>query len=620
MNYKFNKNNSFFGVWVLLIALIAINFVANKFFFRLDMTEENLYTLSDGTKKIIREIDDLTTIKFFFSTENNSIPQSYRLYAKRVTEILEEYVALNSANLKLEILDPKPDSDEELAASGYKISGADLGSAYKLYFGMAVIKDDKQETIPFFDLRRQQSLEYDITQAIYRITQEQKTVIGIVSDLEIGGNPVQPGSRWTFYDELSKSYEVRSLRGDTIEISQDVNLLIVLHPKNVVNNPTQSDNKPNTTLEYAIDQFLLRGGQVMVMVDPFMRSDNSVATNRGQVSVSDLPKLFKHWGIDYQKHNVAADFERPHLIRNQGQTIPYFLWHVLSESAFSKNIPALQNLENVLFAEPGSFSFKNDKLDFQPIITTSEKSGTFFSRGLASGNLNAINNSIRASNKQVYLAGLINGKFTTAFKERPKLEIEYEFKQEHLTESATKNSVLVINDVDWINDSFSVRKLKILNQTIIQPSNDNLALFLNLVEYLSGSDKLFSIRTRGKFSRPFDKITELEKVAQENYRQLENQLQDELKDIQNQLSQLKPKAGSDKVILNKEQFKKIKNFQNQERDTKIKLREIRKLLRQDIEFLESSLKFINLVIIPIIALFIGLFVFYKRYYLIKKTK
>ena len=627
-NSKWHKQSSLLNVLVFFIAFVAVNFISSQFSFRLDLTEGKLYTLSAGSKEIVRELDQPTTIKLFFSAENKGVPQPYRIYAKRVEEILKEYVALNPQNLKLEILDPKPDSDEELAANGYKLAGADLGTAYQLFFGLAVVRGDKQEVLPFFDLRRQRFLEYDITQRIYRVTQKKKLVVGVMNELNVGGIPFQPETKWTMYDELSKFYDVRSFTGDTHEIEDNIDILLVFHPKNLVLNPDISGADASVSLktEYAIDQFLLRKGKVMVIVDPFMRTDDqSLPGTRKFVSASDLPNLFKHWGVNYEVQSIEADFERAHVISAGNRSTPYLLWHSLKSSSFANDIPAFQNLNNALFAEPGAIDFakkdsNTEQLNWKSFITTSNKTGTYPSRFIFNSSPSSINRSVNATDKTTNLAGLLSGKFTSAFKERPKLAGDPKFTQEHLVSSDKEASVIVASDADWIADAFSVRRFRILNQTIVQPSNDNLALFLNMVEYLSGSAKLFSIRSRGKFDRPFIKIIDLEKQSQANYKALEDQLRGELQQIQQQISQLKPKSGSNEIILNKDQVDKIRSFQTRERETKVKLREIRKLLRQDIEFLESTLKVINLVVVPALVLFSGLFIFYKRYYRRKRTR
>ena len=445
-----------------------------------------------------------------------------------------------------------------------------------------------------------------------------------MDEIYVGGNPFQPNTGWAFYNELSKFYNVEILSNEESEINENIDILLVFHPKSLVSNPTKEEQSKALAKEYAIDQFLLKKGKLIVVVDSFARIDTQSPTGgRAVISASDLPTLFQHWKIDYGVENVIADLEKPHILRSGIQTTPYPLWHAIEGEALLKTIPALENLESILIPEPGGFTFsKNDankNLTFRPLLSTSNTTGIFVNQLLPHSNPTAVSRSLQRMNKQYHLMALLNGKFTSAFEQRPSL-INKNFVNQHLKNSREDARVLLISDVDWISDPFSVQKFQALGQTIVQPINDNLGLFLNLVEYFSGSDKLFSIRSRGKFARPFDKINELEKEAQNNYQQVEQQLRNELNTIQQQLSQLQPQTGSDEIILDKEQIQKIKRFQEREKNTRIELREIRKLLRQDIEYLEGTLKAINLIVLPSLVLFFGLFVFYRRYYTKKYKK
>ena len=604
------KKFSFLGFFVVFVFFVLFNFLSSHFFFRWDVTKEKIYTLSLASKNIIRNIKEPTMLKFYFSKENEEVSQIYRNYAKQIEELLREYVQVNSEKLTLEILDPQPDSDEEQAARGDSISGVDIrGSAYQFYLGLSILQKDKKETIAFFDLRKEESLEYDITQQIYKISNSKKLKIGIMSSLVIEGLPAQNTPGWASYSELSQFYEVTRFE-PTHEIPDDIDLLIVLHPKELLPNPFFG-REPFQAAEYAIEQFLLRKGKVILVVDPFMRSDTTTLS-RGIPSASSTPKLFEHWGVEYDATSIIADPDKAFVVRFNNGNTPYFLWQSLNSKSFA-NIPALDSIEDVLFAEVGGFNYQGQDLEFQELISSGEKTGTYDSNFILNNrDPSQINKSIVLENKKYAYAGLLTGKFTAAYKKR--IDSEQEFKNKHLNEG--EGSVLIISDADWLTDGFSVRQLRILNQVIIQPLNDNLGMFLNLIEYTVGAEALYAIRTRGRFARPFEKIQSLERKAQQEYQKVENNLKLELEDIRQQLSKLQPKDG--KVIITASQKKQIDNFKKKEKETFIKLREIRKLLRQDIENLKSFLKVVNILLIPTLVLLIGFFIFHKRYNMQRK--
>lgn len=596
---------SFLLVLLVLALFVIINFLSSQFFFRLDVTEEKVYTLSNASKEIVKNIEEPITLKFYFSSKNEQVSQTYRNYAKQVEELLKEYVQISPEKLVLEVLDPQPDSDEEQAARSDGINGIDIrNSAYKFYLGLSLQQKEKKERIVFFDLRKEESLEYDITQQIYKVSNNQKLKIGIMSSLNIEGAPAQNIPAWAAYSELSQFYEV--VRFDpTHEIPEDIDILIALHPKELLPNPFLG-GEVLVESEYAIEQFLLRSGKVILIVDPFMRSDES-SLSRGIASSSSTPILFKHWGIEYDATSVIAEPDKAFVVRLNSGSVPYFLWHSLNSNSFA-NIPSLESIEDALFAEPGGFHYQGKELKFQELITSGEKTGTYKSNLIISnGDPNQINKNISLENKKYTYAGVLTGNFTAAFEKR--IDSDKEFKNEHLTEG--EGNILIMSDGDWLSNGFSVRQLRILNQVIVQPLNDNLGMFLNLVEYMAGSETLYEIRTRGRFARPFEKIQDLERKAQQEYKKVENNLQAELKSIREQLSKLQPKDG--KVVITVSQKKQIENFKKQEKDTFIKLREIRKLLRQDIENLKSLLTALNILLVPILVLLAGFFIFHKRH-------
>ena len=588
-----NKKFPFLIVLGALGFLILLNFVISKFYFRLDISKDKLYTLSPATKAIVKELQEPIVLNFYFSEENKQTPQTYRNYSKQIRELLQEYVEINPKALSLEILDPKPDSDEEQSARSNNISGLNIGGTDALYLGLTVEKGDKKETISFFDIRKQESLEYDITKLIYSVENSNELKVGVMTSL--------PVNNWASYNELSQFYDVQLLQ-PTHEIPENIELLIVVHPKELVINPFVTTTI-QTEIEYAIEQFMLGGGKVIVMVDPFMRSDTDVVS-RGVPSNSTLPTLFQHWGIEYDATSVVADPSRSFVLNNNQ---PYFLWQALSSQSFG-DIPALSALENALFIETGAIDYKGEGLDFQPLITSSKETGNYSSFSIIQiNNPVNINKGIVLNNQQQTYAGLLTGNFTAAFKKRINIK-DVEFKKEHLQEG--KGSILIISDADWLNDDFSVQKLSILGQTVVRPLNDNLGLFLNLVEFMIGEDRLYQIRSRGNFFRPFIKIQELERKAQQEYKKVEDSLQQELGNIRQELAKLQPKDG--KIVITQEQKKQIENFKKQEKETFVRLREIRKLLRQDIENLKSWLKFLNIALIPTLVLAVGLLIIYKR--------
>ena len=618
-----NWSYSSLSVLLLFVCLIAINVVVYYLPMRADMTAEKLYTISDGSRSILSELKDPLRIKYYFSSSSEDLPPYLKNYAERVREVLQEYENLSSGNITLEIFDPKPDTEEEEWAERYGIKAATLPQGSRLYFGAVVLMLDQEMTLPFFDPRRERFLEYDLSQAIFRVSQTQRSKIGILSTLNLsGGRGMIPGQRppekWAFMGEMEKTMEVVNLPLDTEEISDDTSLLLVMHPKEF-----------KDSLLYAIDQYVLRGGKTIVMVDPNGRADLASPMNqmgRQPQIASSMPKLFQKWGVDYDVSKVTGDpsFGTP---VNTGSGVMRFpMWMSFNAQALDQSHPVTSQLENVLFVEAGALSKANDSShEFTPLLSLSDQSGILDAFMLRFVQPDQISRDLKPDNQSKSLVARVSGKFETAFPEgRPpaeKKEGEEQgeapkpLKYQHLNEAKEATSIIIFSDIDFISDDFSVQKMNFLGQRIIQPANDNLNLMLNAVEHLSGNEALMSIRSRGQSSRPFTRLQAMQVKAQMKFQDEESRLQDTLKAVQKQLDNLLESAGKkgeSEVILPPEMQAEIKRFRSEERQTRKKLREVRKVLRQDIESLGTMLTVLNMLAVPFIIGIIGFFFYRSR--------
>ncbi len=611
-------------ILLLFVCLIAINVVAYFLPIRLDMTEDRLFTIAEGTRKIVENIEDPVTIKYYFSKSTEDLPPQYKAYGQRVEEILQEYALLSKGKIKLESFDPKPDTEEEEWAQKYGIGQVGLPNGNTFYFGMVALMLDQEMAIPFFDSRRQEFLEYDISQALLKVSNTQAPKIGILTGINVMGAPSQfgqPASEWVLVSELKKNFEVESIETTTEEIPDDVTLLIVMHPKNL------SDRTV-----YAIDQYVLRGNRLIVLVDPNSReaaqNDPMAQFGRPPDPQSNLPKLLKNWGVEFDTSKLVGDFAYATPINaGQGGVIRYPLWMSMGEDALDRDHPITSELEMLLLIEAGYLKkAEGSSFDFTPVLKTSADSGEVDAFSIRFSPPDKILRDLKPDQTERTLAALVQGTFKTAFpsgqpaKEQqegddPNAEPEPDtpLKHSHLNEATASNNILVIADVDLASDSYSVQKMNFLGQTIVQPINDNLNFMLNSVEFLSGNDALMSIRSRGRFSRPFTRLIALEQAAQLRFQEEEIELQKKLEDVRQKLRDLEAsKDGSQQILLSPEQQEEIKKFRDEELKTRKELREVRKNLRQDIETLGNQLLAINLLAIPLLVGVAGIVVYGRR--------
>ena len=623
------------SVVLLLICLVAVNLMAHFLPLRYDLTEERLYTISEGSRKILAGLTDPVRINFYYSRNNSELPPNFKIYAQRVQELLEEYVALSKGMVVLKILDPKPDTDEEEWAQKYGIKPITLPSGNTVYFGAVISMLDQEMLLPYFDQRRENFLEYDISQAIQKVGSTSTSKVGLLSVLNLqGGRSMIPGQppaqKWVFLNELEKSVTVENLALTIEEIPDDINLLIVLHPRNF-----------NPRLRYAVDQYVLRGGRLVVLLDPNARIDMTSPANQfgqqPQLS-SDLPELLKQWGVDYDVAKVVGD--RLHATQvNTGQGVMSFpMWMTFRSDSLDQKHPITAQLENLLFVEAGSLKKAADsKTEFTPLLSLSAKSGLIDTFQLRFAAPDQLSRDMKVDGEAKAVMAITTGIFSSAFpngqpvkeKKNPEAsaageesEEETPLKHPHLLEAAELNSILLFSDVDFLSDQFSVQKLNFLGQTIIQPRNDNLNLMLNAAEHLSGNEALMSIRSRGRFSRPFTRLLAMQRQAQLRHQTEEKLLLSQLEEVQQRLNSLLESAGEQgqtEVILPPEVQVEIEKFREEERQARRKLREVRKILRQDIERLGQGLLLLNMLLVPLIVGIIGLIVYRLRTRLRLKT-
>ena len=621
-------SNTLGSVVLLLICLVAVNVMASFIPLRFDLTEERLYTISDGSRKILESLQEPVRINFYYSRNNAELPPNFKTYAQRVQELLEEYAAISNGQLILEISDPKPDTEEEEWVQKYGIKSITLPSGNTVYFGAVVSMLDQEMLLPYFDQRRQEFLEYDITQAIQKVSSTSTSKVGLLSAINLqGGRSMIPGQppaqKWVFQSELEKSVAVENLPLSTEEIPDDISLLIVLHPRGF-----------SPRLQYALDQYVLRGGRLVVLLDPNARADMTSPENQfGQQPqlASDLPELLKSWGVDYDSTKVVGD--RLHATQvNTGQGVMSFpMWMTFRTQSLDQEHPITAQLENLLFVEAGSFKkAAESKTEFTALISLSEQSGLIDAFQLRFSPPDQLSREMKVDDSAKAVMAITAGNFSSAFpngqpaKEKKdaqaqaaadESEAATPLKHTHLNESTERNSILLFSDVDFLSDQFSVQKLNFLGQSIIQPTNDNLNLMLNAAEHLSGNEALMSIRSRGRFSRPFTRLLDMQKQAQLLHQTEEKQLLSQLEEVQQRLNSLLDSAGNkgqQEVILPPEVQEEIQQFREEERQARRKLRDVRKILRQDIERLGQVLLLLNMLLVPLIVGIIGVFVYRTR--------
>lgn len=621
------------GLIALLAVLIAANIVFSNIHFRRDLTEEKIFTVSEGTRNVLKKLDAPVTLKYFFTRSSAEVPIPLKTFAQQVEDLLKEYRLAAAGKIIVEVYDPKPDSDAEEWAERYGLNGQNLGMiGPSIYCGLVAVKGDTSETIPFLDPRSEELLEYNITRMISRVANPKKPVIGIMSSLPVMGvrsfpyaMPGQPRPKnqppWVVFQDLGKDYDVRQVSVGAEQIEPDINVMVVIHPKNL----------SNKTL-YALDQFVLRGGRLMAFVDPLCMCEAMNADSFPDRSqpVSDLNKLTDAWGIKYEADKVVADLEAATRVRRNDNSVdesPVFL-SLRRENIDGKNIITAP-LESLILPGAGAFTGTGTgALNIELLLVSSPQS-QLVNAMLAQLGSEAIRRDFQSGLKRMNLAVRLQGRFKTAFPEgapkvepaeadktKSKDEKSEESKQaapSALKESATLTTVILVGDVDLLYDAFAVQEMNLFGLRAYQPVNDNINFFMNAVDQLAGSADLAKIRSRGRFDRPFDRVIALQRSAQEKWLLKERALQKQLESTRERLETLQnQKDKNQKYILSPEQENEINQFRQEQVKTQRELKQVRKNLREGIEQLGVTVKAINILLVPFLVAGAGLVFAWRR--------
>ena len=618
------------GVAAMGLILIAFNAVTGAVKQRVDLTKEKAYTLSDGTKAILRRLDTPVKIRFYCTQSETATPETvyFRDYARRVEDLLAEYKQIARDKLVIEKLDPQPDSNAEDSARLDGIEGRDLADGEKFYLGLAVSVLDEKQAVPFLDPNRERLLEYDLSRAITRVVNPERPVVGIMTPLPVFGTPMNPTMMqmgrqgqepWAIVTELKNDYTVKRVDLDTDKIDDDVKVLMVIHPRDITDKA-----------QYAIDQFILRGGKLIAFLDPQSIVDSQRDQNPAMGAMaghgSSLDKLLKAWGLAFDTAKVVADLNfKMQLAGRDGQPneAPAFL--AVTSEGINANDVVTGPLESIWLPFAGAFTGTPVTVLKETVLLQSTKDAQLVDGLLAKMSGESILKEFKSADTRYALAIRLNGRFKTAFPNgKPEDEKKEADKKDEKTAAKTPdrslkefpgdNTVILVGDSDMLFDQVALRQVQTPFGAFATELNGNLNFAQNAVEQLAGDSNLITVRSRAAQSHPFTRIAKMQAVAEEAYQSKIKELEDNLAETQQRLNELQQsKQGNQRFILSPEQQAELDKFRKKEAEVKIQLKEERKKLRQGIDSLETRVKWWNIAAMPAVVSLSGLaLAFYKR--------
>jgi gliding-associated putative ABC transporter substrate-binding component GldG len=605
------------GVGAMFLIVVALNFILGAFKTRLDLTQEKAYTLSAGTRAILKKLEGPVEIRFYCTQGEKEMPPQFKTYAQHVEDLLAEYRQRGRGNVEIKKLNPAPDSDAEDSARLDGIEGQLLSNGENLYLGLAVSYLDEKMAIPFLSPEKEKLLEYDITRAISRVANPQKPVIGVMTPLPMFGQPMNPmmmrmgqqaQEAWVIISELQRDFTVKQVPLETDKIDDEIKVLMVAHPKDI-----------KDSAQYAIDQFIMRGGKLIAFLDGMSMVDsrnqqNPMMPNMGGGG-STLDKLVKAWGLQFDTTKVVADlnFQSRFMQNNRQQVAPAVL--SLNPQGINKEDVVTSQLDSLLIPFAGVFTGTPAAGLKETVLLHTTPDSQLVEGFMAQFSGEQITKDFKPSGTPQKLAIRLSGKFKTAFPDGKPVEKEADNKDEKKEEKKTDdslketkgdNAVILVGDSDILYDQFCVQVQNIFGQKVVIPRNGNLNLVQNMVEQMAGDSNLIEVRSRATLNRPFTVVQKMQAQAEASYRNKIKELEDGLQETQKRLNELQSKKEKgQRFILSPEQQQEVERFKRQEAGSKKELKEVRRNLRQDIDALENRVKWLNIAGMPMVVTLFG---------------
>lgn len=620
---------SLIGLVAILVLFVSINVVSGAILrsARLDLTENKLFTLDQGTLNILRELDTPIVLRFYYSQgleqELAKSAPGIRDYARRVRELLEEYQARSGGKLDLRLLDPEPFSEEEDRAVAAGLQGLPANAAgERFYLGLVAANDvGDEEVIAFLDPRREIFLEYDLTKIVHQLSATRRPKVGLVSSLPVEGAPAsplqpEPQPGWFILESLRQLFEVETIRTSASSLPEDLDVLLLIHPRGL-----------SQSLQFAIDQFVLRGGRVVAFLDPYCEAQNVPQDPNNPLTAaiadrsSELGPLLAAWGVALEKERIVADRPNSWRVRNPrtGAPVEYVVYLKLGDALMAEQDPITAELKQLNMITAGALRPLADATTtITPLIETGEEAMLVERMQLAFGHdPDRLLQEYRPTGERYTLVARVSGPARTAFPEGPPGADPDDAiaRAEMLTESKGSIHLLLVADADLLADQWWVQTMRLGNQRIAMPTANNGDFLVNAVENLSGSADLISLRSRRSYQRPFERIAELRRRAEDRHRAEEQRLQARLREAEQAINELQTqREGSvSALILSPEQRAEIEKFRAEQTETRKELRFVQRQLRQDIDNLTQRMKFLNVLGIPSLVALAGLLALAFRY-------
>ena len=595
------------GIVLAVVLFLAINIFAGQVLdsARADLTDDSLYTVSDGTKLVLASISEPITIRMYKSSEIDNLGPYLVSHAERVEQLLDEYVRLSDGKLAVEFYAPQSFSPEEDLAVADGLRGMSLGAAGgQSYFGLAGTNStDDLDTISFLAPERGNFLEYDLTRMISNLATPDKAIVAVMGDLPLRGTQQDGFRPWLLLDQLKQFFDVRFVPRSIEQIPDDVVVLMLTHPQKL-------DDKS----KYAVDQFVMGGGRVLAFIDPFAetltgRMGMAPGQDPKDTSIEDMEPLLASWGVHMEPGVFVADRQSARQVQgmDRGRPVvaPYLAWITMQQSNFATDDVITASAQRIVFNSAGAINLREDATTtITPLIVTSRDSAN-----MALSKIRAMPNPVNLlaefepDDKTFILAARVSGPVKSAFADGPPDEVEdEEVRAAHKAEADAPLNLVLVGDGDMLTDAAWARRQRSLGQTFSIPVSSNADFVISALDNLSGTEGLMGLRSRGLTLRPFEVLQAMTREAEGLYRATEQELLAKIEETQARIASLQQQEpdGGGATLLTAEQQDAIEESRGQMIDLRHELREVQFALRQDVNRLETRIRALNIWAVPLV--------------------
>jgi ABC-type uncharacterized transport system involved in gliding motility auxiliary subunit len=616
-----DRNALALGTIVLaIVSFLAINTLVQMTLTstRVDLTEDGLYTLSDGTRELLSSIEEPIDIRFYYSRRFDEIGPHIARYAQRVDELLREYVRLSDGKIRVSRFDPEPFSPEEDLAVSDGLQGLPFDqSGDKVYFGLAGSNStDDVDAIPYLAAERGNFLEYDLTRLISNLSHPEKAVVALISDLPLQGTQFDNYQPWLIVDSLKQFFDVKFLDKDATELPKNAEI-VVIAGAHFLREP----------LLYQIDQFVMKGGRVFAMIDPFSESMSLAGPAAGQlpppgVQFGAVEPLMKAWGVEMHPSKFVGDVNSairvgfPNPETGQQVAVDYLAWlNLQGDDRFTRDDAVTAQVQRIVMTTAGGiFPAEGATTKFERLIRTSPVAAELSAFQIAQNpNPIAMLNSFESAGQPFTLAARVTGPVKSAYPDGPTEKMleeagdkAAELKAAHIGEAQKPLNLVIVGDADIITDRNWAQIQEFGGKRVAIPTASNADFAVNVIDNLRGSESLVGLRGRGLSIRPFEVIADMQREADSRFRAKEQELQAKIKETEQKIGKLQKEEQTTGVLLTAQQQAEIDDFRAEMLSLRRELRDVQHSLRQDVESLQSRIRIINIWAIPVLVAIVAI--------------